>query len=238
MADNVDLQAEERDTRGKNAARRLRASGMTPAVLYGEGNEAGGSTALAIPTKIVDYTLHHFGDNALYNIRLDGDTSTARVVDAQRDPVSGLLIHVDFAPVNMREIIEITVPLTVTGDAPGVDEGGVLQQVAYEIQVESLPGDIPQEITLDVSSLGMNENLTLGDLTLPEGVALLSEPEEVAVTVTAPTEITEEEMEAAGIVEEPTDEAEAAEGEEVAEGEEAPEEDDQEEGPAGQNVQA
>jgi large subunit ribosomal protein L25 len=238
VADNVDLQAEERDTRGKNAARRLRASGMTPAVLYGEGNEAGGSTALAIPTKIVDYTLHHFGDNALYNIGLDGDTSTARVVDAQRDPVSGLLIHVDFAPVNMREIIEITVPLTVTGDAPGVDEGGVLQQVAYEIQVESLPGDIPQEITLDVSSLGMNENLTLGDLTLPEGVALLSEPEEVAVTVTAPTEITEEEMEAAGIVEEPTDEAEAAEGEEVADGEEAPEGDDPEEGPAGQNVQA
>jgi large subunit ribosomal protein L25 len=236
VADNVDLQAEERGTRGKNAARRLRSSGMTPAVLYGEGNEAGGSTALAVPTKKIDYTLHHFGDNALYNIRLDGDTSTARVVDAQRDPVSGLLIHVDFAPVNMQEIIEITVPLTVTGDAPGVDEGGVLQQVAYEIQVESLPGDIPQEVTLDVSSLGMNENLTLGDLTLPEGVALLSEPEEVAVTVTAPTEITEEEMEAAGIVEEPTDEEEAAEGEEVAEGEEAPEEDAPEEGPAGQNV--
>ncbi|CAN5649915.1 50S ribosomal protein L25 [soil metagenome] len=238
MADNVDLQAQERAERGKNAARRLRASGMTPAVLYGEGNEAGGSTALAIPTKKVDYTLHHFGDNALYNIAIDGDTSTARVVDAQRDPVSGLLVHVDFAPVNMREIIEVTVPLTVTGEAPGVDEGGVLQQVAYEIQVESLPGDIPQEITLDVSSLGMNENLTLGDLTLPDGVALLSEPEEVAVTVTAPTEITDEEMEAAGIVEEPTDEEELAEEEEAAEGEEAPGEDAPEEGPAGQNVQA
>ena len=232
MADNVDLQAQERAERGKNAARRLRASGMTPAVLYGEGNEAGGSTALAIPTKIVDYTLLHFGDNALYNIAIDGDTSTARVVDAQRDPVSGLLVHVDFAPVNMQERIEITVPLSVTGEAPGVDEGGVLQQVAYEIQVESLPGDIPQEITLDVSGLGMNENLTLGDLTLPEGVALLSEPEEVAVTVTAPTEITEEEMEAAGIVEEPTDEEELAE-EEAAGGEETPEEDAPEGGPAG-----
>ena len=232
MADNVDLQAQERAERGKNAARRLRASGMTPAVLYGEGNKAGGSTALAIPTKIVDYTLLHFGDNALYNIAIDGDTSTARVVDAQRDPVSGLLVHVDFAPVNMQERIEITVPLSVTGEAPGVDEGGVLQQVAYEIQVESLPGDIPQEITLDVSGLGMNENLTLGDLTLPEGVALLSEPEEVAVTVTAPTEITEEEMEAAGIVEEPTDEEELAE-EEAAGGEETPEEDAPEGGPAG-----
>src|SRR5918997_4385118 len=224
MADNVDLQAQERYERGKNAARRLRASGMTPAVLYGEGNEAGGSTALAVPTKIVDYTLHHFGDNALYNIAIDGDASTARVVDAQRDPVSGLLIHVDFAPVNMREIIEVTVPLHVTGDAPGVDEGGVLQQVAYEIQVETLPGDIPQEVTLDVSGLGMNENLTLGDLTLPSGVELLSDPEEVAATVTQPTEITDEDMEAAGIVEEEADEeiaaAEAAEGEETAEGDE------------------
>ena len=239
MADNVDLQAQERYERGKNAARRLRASGMTPAVLYGEGNEAGGSTALAIPTRIVDYTLHHYGDNALYNIAIDGDTSTARVVDVHRDPVSGLLVHVDFAPVNMTERIEITVPLSVTGDAPGVEEGGVLQQVAYEIQVESLPGDIPQEITLDVSGLGMNENLTLGDLTLPEGVALLSEPEEVAVTVTAPTEISEEEMEAAGIVEEPTDEEEAAGREEAAEGEEASDEYAEEgEGPAGQNVQA
>jgi large subunit ribosomal protein L25 len=239
VADNVDLQAQERNERGKNAARRLRTSGMTPAVLYGEGNEAGGSTALAVPTRIVDYTLHHFGDNALYNIAIDGDTSTARVVDAQRDPVSGLLVHVDFAPVNMQEIIEVTVPLHVTGDAPGVEEGGVLQQVAYEIQVESLPGDIPQEITLDVSSLGMNENLTLGDLTLPEGVTLLSEPEEVAVTVTAPTEISEEEMEAAGIVEEPTDEEEAAAAEEAAEDEEATEENAPEEGegPAGQNVQ-
>src|ERR687893_1581285 len=232
MADNVDLQAQQRGERGKNAARRLRASGMTPAVLYGEGNEAGGSTALAVPTKVVDYILHHFGDNALYNIDFDGATSTARVVDAQRDPVSGLLVHVDFAPVDMRERIEVTVPLTVVGEAPGVEEGGVLQQGAYEIQVESLPGDIPQEITIDVSSLGMHENLTLGDLTLPEGVTLLSEPEEVAVTVKAPADITEEEMEAAGIVEEPTDEAaaEAAEIEEAAEGEQASEEDAAEEG--------
>jgi large subunit ribosomal protein L25 len=211
---------------------------MTPAVLYGEGNEAGGSTALAVPTKVVDYTLHHFGDNALYNIDFDGATSTARVVDAQRDPVSGVLVHVDFAPVDMRERIEVTVPLSVIGEAPGVEEGGVLQQVAYEIQVESLPGDIPQEVTIDVSGLGMHENLTLGDFTLPEGVTLLSEPADVAVTVTAPTEITEEEMEAAGIVEEPTEEEEAAEIEEAAEGEEASEEDAAEEGPEGQNVQA
>jgi len=220
MADNVTLQARERDERGKNAARRLRASGMLPAILYGDGD----STSLAVETRTLDYTLTHFGDNALYNIDIGSGNSTARVVDAHRDPVSGLLVHVDFAPVNMRELIEVTVPLTLVGEAAGSEEGGVLQQVAYEIQAETLPGDIPQEITLDVTSLGMNENLTLGDLTLPEGVTLLSDPEEIAATVTAPTEITDEEMEAAGIVEEESDEELAAaaevEGEEAAEGDE------------------
>ena len=231
MADNVTLQANERGERGKNAARRLRASGMTPAILYGDGE----STSLSVETRTLDYTLTHFGDNALYNIDLGSGNSTARVVDAHRDPVSGLLVHVDFAPVNMREKIEVTVPLTVVGEAAGSDEGGVLQQVAYEIQVETLPGDIPQEITLDVTPLGMNENLTLGDLTLPEGIVLLSDPEEVAATVTQPTEITDEEMEAAGIVEEESDEelaaAEEAEGEEAAEGDEVP----AEEGNEGEN---
>ena len=219
MADNVTLQANEREGRGKNAARRLRASGMTPAILYGDRE----STSLAVETRTLDYTLTHFGDNALYDIDLGTGSSTARVVDAHRDPVTGLLVHVDFAPVNMREKIEVTVPLTVLGEAAGAEEGGVLQQVAYEIQVETLPGDIPQEITLDVTNLGMNENLSLGDLTLPEGVTLLSDPEEVAATVTAPTEITDEEMEAAGIVEEESDE-EIAEGE-AADGEEGARED-------------
>src|SRR5215207_2172187 len=234
MAENVDLQAKEREERGKNAARRLRASGMIPAVLYGDGD--GRSTALAVPDKVVDYTLHHLGDNALYDIDLGSGAATARIVDGQRDPVSGRLIHVDFAPVDMLERIEVTVPLHVVGEAPGTEEGGVLQQVAYEVHVESLPGDIPQEITLDVSTLGMNENLTLADVTLPDGVTLVSDPEEIAATVTAPTEITEEELEAAGVVEEPSEEIEAEEAEGEEEREEASPEEG--EGPADQNFQA
>ena len=206
---------------------------MVPAVLYGPAGEPGRSTALAVSDRVVDYTLQHVGDNALYDITLGSGSSTARIVDVHRDPVSGRLIHVDFAPVNMSERIEITVPLHLVGEAPGAEEGGVLQQVAYELHVESLPGDIPQELTLEVSSLGMNENLTLADVTLPEGVTLVSDPEVVAATVTAPTEITEEELEEAGVVEEEPEEG--AEGEEAAEGEElSPEEG---EGPAGQNVQ-
>ena len=234
MADNVGLQANEREGRGKNDARRLRTQGFVPAVLYGDGSDA---TVLAVPERIVDYTLQHVGDNALYDLSIgSGGSSTARVVDAQRNPVTGRLVHVDFAPVNMRERIVITVPLTVAGtdESPGVSEGGVLDQVAYEIEVESLPGNIPQELVVDVSGLGLNENLSLGDISLPEGVTLISDPEEVAVTVTPPTEITDEEMEAAGIVEEPSDEdAEEVEAEEETEGV-SPKEG---EGPAGQNFQ-
>src|ERR687889_1907737 len=221
MADNVELQAREREGRGKNDARRLRAQGMTPAVLYGDGD---GNAVLVVPTKVVDYTLQHYGDNALYDLSIGGGgSSTARVVDVHRDPVTGRLVHVDFAPVNMRERIQVTVSLHVVGEAPGAEEGGVLQQVAYEVQIETLPGDIPQELTLDVSSLGMNENLTLADLRLPEGITLVSDPEEVAAIVTAPTEITEEDLEAAGVVEEEPEEV-VEEGEEAAEGEEEPEE--------------
>ena len=232
MADNVDLQAREREERGKNAARRLRASGMIPAILYGDGQ----SKPLSVPGKIVDYTLHHLGDNALYDIDTGAGGSTARIVAVQRDPVTGRLIHVDFAPVNMQERIEVTVPLHVVGESPGAEEGGVLQQVAYEVQVESLPGDIPQELNIDVSTLGMNENLALADITLPDGIILISDPEEVAVTVTAPTEITEEDLEAAGVVEEVPEGAEPVEAA-AGEGEEGPSPEEGE-GPADQNLQA
>ena len=237
MADNISLEAREREGRGKNDARRLRAQGMLPAVLYGDGGGAG-STVLAVPAKVVDYTLQHVGDNALYDLKLgDQDDATVRVVDVQRNPVSGRLVHVDLAPVNMRERIVVTVPLTVAGadDSPGVTEGGVLDQVAYEVEVESLPGDIPQGLTLDVSGLQIGDNLTLADVELPEGVELISDPEEVAATVTPPTEISDEEIEAAGIVEEPSDEqAEEVEREEGTE--EIPAE-ERETGPAGQNLQ-
>ena len=232
MAENVELKAREREGRGKNDARRLRVSGFVPAVLYSDGSEK--NVVLAVPDRVVDYTLTHFGDNALYDLEQDGGTTTARVVDVQRNPVSGRLIHVDFAPVDMTERIVVTVPVAITGESPGVDEGGVLQQVAYEIELETLPGNIPQEVELDVSGLGLNENLTLADLSIPEGATLISEPEDVAATVTPPTEITDEEMEAAGIVEEPSDEEEAAEREEAAEDAQTS---DEETGPADQNAQ-
>ncbi len=209
---------------------------MVPAVLYGDG---AGSSVLSVPEKIVDYTLRHVGDNALYDMSIgEGTNATARVVDAQRNPVTGRLVHVDFAPVNMRERIVVTVPVVVVGDSPGVEEGGVLQQEAYEIEVETLPGDIPQELEVDISGLAIGENVSLGDVRLPEGVTLVSEAEEIAATVTTPTEVTEDDLEAAGIVEEPSDE-DTAEGVEPDAEEGTAEVSPQNgEGPAGQNLQA
>jgi large subunit ribosomal protein L25 len=224
---------------------------MIPAVLYGGGGKE--NTMLAVPTKVVDYTLTHLGDNALYDVNLEGGRGdlTIRVVDVQRDPVTDKLIHVDFTPVNMRERIVVTVPLTVTGEPLGVQQdGGILDQVVYEVEVETLPGDIPQEVTVDVSNLAMNENLTLAEVSLPKGVTLVSDEEELAATVTPPTEITEEELDEAGIVEEPSDEAAAAataapetaavtEAGEVGvdEGTETIPVEERETGPAGQNLQ-
>lgn len=236
MADNVNLDAKTREGRGKNDARRLRVQGMVPAVLYGDGNAG---SVLAVPEKIVDYTLQHVGDNALYDLSIgEASSATARVVDVHRNPVSGRLVHVDFAPVNMRERIIVTVPVVVVGESTGASEGGVLQQEAYEIEVETLPGAIPQELEVDVSGLEIGENVTLGDIRLPEGIVLVSDPEEVAATVTTPTVVTEDDLEAAGIVEELTDE-EIAEGVER-DAEEGTEEVSPEdgEGSAGQNPQA
>lgn len=225
---NVNLEARDRNNVGTNFSRQSRREGFVPAILYRKGEN---SAKLTVRAKTIDMTLQNLGDNALYDIADDqGRSTTARIVDLQRNPVNDQLLHVDFIPVVMTERIEVTVPLSIIGEAPGVEQDdGVLNQVLYELQVESLPGNIPQELELDVSSLGMNENLTLGDISLPEGIDLISDPEETAVTVTPPDVITDEEMEAAGIVEEPTEEEEAAAAEaEAEEGEEEPAETDEE----------
>ena len=136
------------------------------------------------------------------------------VKDLQRHPVRGDIMHVDFIRVNMNETIQTTVVLELVGadDAPGVDQGGVLSQETREVNIEALPGDIPDVISLDVSDLEMNATVNLDALTAPQGVTLLDEPETVIATITPPTlEPVEEEIET---------ETEVV-GEEGAEGEEA-----------------
>ena len=157
------------------------------------------------------------------------------VKDLQRHPVRGEAVHVDLLRVNMSETIHTTVVLELTGadEAPGVVEGGVLNQESRELNIEALPGDIPDSIVFDVSGMEMNATVTLSALTAPDGVTLLDDPEEtVLATITPPTlepveDEIETETELVGEDGEPLEgeeleaakaEAEGAEGEEAAEG--------------------
>jgi large subunit ribosomal protein L25 len=208
------LDVTSRVAEGSRAARRLRRTGRVPGVIYGGGREP---ELFTVDGRILRNTLARSG--AILEIALDGgETSPALVKDLQRHPVRGHAVHIDFLRVDMKVAIQTHVTLELIGadHAPGVIEGGVLSQGAVEINIEALPGDIPDSLQIDVSGMQMNDTLTLSHLTPPEGVTLLDDPDEtVLATVTPPTkepepEEIETETEVVGEGEEP---AEAAEGE-------------------------
>ena len=177
------------------STRRLRRTGLVPGVIYGGD---GGPEHFAVDARILRNTLAHSG--AILEVSIDGGKGTPVLVkDLQRHPVRGEAIHVDFLRVNMAETIHTTVVLELTGadDSPGVDEGGVLNQETRELNIEALPGDIPDSIVFDVSHLVMNETVTLSALTVPENITLLDDLDEtVLVTITPPTlEPVEDEIE-------------------------------------------
>jgi large subunit ribosomal protein L25 len=181
------LQTEKRDGRGKNEARRLRASGRIPAVVY--GTEKGKATEIAVDPKVLLRILHsESGVNTL--IGLEGfSAGAARVMvkEYQLDPVSHKLLHVDFYQVAMDKTLTVTVPIVLKGDAKGVkQQGGIVDFVNREIEIETLPGDIPENITIDVSELMLNQGLRVRDI-LSEGAKWkpLTDPDTMIVHVVA-----------------------------------------------------
>jgi large subunit ribosomal protein L25 len=187
MADsstNLSLTAREPD--GSRSARRLRREGLVPGVIYGADVEP---AHFAVDARILRNTLAHSG--AILQVSLDGAADTPVLVkDVQRHPVRGEAVHVDFLRVNMLETIHTTVTLELTGgdEAPGVVEGGVLNQETREVNIEALPGDIPDSIVHDVSKLEMNSAVMLSAIAAPAGVKLLDDLEETLVaTITPPT---------------------------------------------------
>jgi large subunit ribosomal protein L25 len=225
-SDTTSLSLSARSPEGSRTARRLRREGLVPGVIYGGD---GGPEHFAVDARILRNTLAHAG--AILEVSIDGGTGVPVLVkDLQRHPVRGEAVHVDLLRVNMSEAIQTTVVLELTGTeaAPGVVEGGVLNQEARELNIEALPGDIPDSIGFDVSGLQMNETVTLSALTPPDGVTLLDDPEEtVLATITPPTlEPVEDEIETetalVGEDGEPIEEAEAkAEGDTGEEAEES-----------------
>jgi large subunit ribosomal protein L25 len=189
------LDLTSRAAEGSRSARRLRRTGQVPGILYGGGGEP---QLFAVDARILRNTLAHSG--AILEVAIDGgDRSPVLVKDLQRHPVRGEAVHVDLLRVDMKVAIQTTVTLELlrADEAPGVVEGGVLSQGVVELNIEALPGDIPDSIPFDASKLEMNETATLAQLTAPEGVTLLDDPDEtVLATITPPTqEPVEEEIE-------------------------------------------
>jgi large subunit ribosomal protein L25 len=161
------LQAEKRETRGKNEARRLRASGKIPAVLYGA--EKGKASEIAVDPKILLRILHsEAGVNTLIGLEGVGSGDTRVLVkEYQLDPITHKLLHVDFYQVAMDKMLTVTVPIVLKGEARGVkQQGGIVDFVNREIEIETLPGDIPENVTVDVSELLLNQGLRVRDLQL------------------------------------------------------------------------
>ena len=192
---NLDLASRAPERSSSRAARRLRRTGRVPGVIYGGGAEP---QLFAVDARILRNTLARAG--AILEVTVDGGGSGPVLVkDVQRHPVRGEAVHVDLLRVDMKVAIHTTVTLELVGGdhAPGVVEGGVLSQGVIELNIEALPGDIPDSIQFDVSGLEMNAVATLAELTAPEGVRLLDDPDEtVLASVTPPTqEPVEEEIE-------------------------------------------
>jgi large subunit ribosomal protein L25 len=212
--ERVKLQVRERDGRGTSDARRLRREGMIPGVLYGKGKQ---SYAICVPERELRRVLTGAGGlHAILDVVV-GERKTAHpsiLKDYQQDRLRGKLVHVDLQEVPLDEPIQATVVVQLVGEAQGAREGGVLSQVAREIQVEALPMEVPEHLELDVSGMAIGDTLRISDLPAREGVTFLDDPETVLATVTMPTRVVEPEEVLEGA---------EAEGVEAPPGEEQPE---------------
>jgi large subunit ribosomal protein L25 len=227
-AQGTALAVELREVAGSRAARRLRRTGNVPGIVYGGGEEP---LAFQVDGRLLRHTLAHA--HAVIELSVDGAAGTPVVVkEIIRHPVSGETLHIDMLRVRLDQAISATVVLDLVGaeEAPGVKEGGVLEQVTRELNIAALPGDIPDLIQYDVSGVQIGDTITLAAVSPPSGVTLTDDPETVVATVTPPRLQLEAEEE----IEEETElVAEGETGEEAEEGAaEAPAEGGESEGAA------
>jgi large subunit ribosomal protein L25 len=210
----VKLTAESREGVGKGAARKIRAAGKVPGVLYGPAVEP---MRLAVDALQLWHALHtDAGTNVLINLAVDGDTFLTMPREVQRDIVRGTLLHVDFLRIRRDVAIQIDVPVLLVGESVGVKEGGVVEHHLWELRVECLPTQVPESIEADISALAVGDSLHVSDLKIPQHITLLTPAEETLVSVVPPPVLEIEE------VAPEEEEGELPEGE-VSEGEAPPE---------------
>ncbi len=186
MAEIFNVEAEAREAFGKNVARRLRYSGRIPAVVYGGG---GPSIPLAVDPRAILRVLHSgAGHNAIFTLEIPGK-APARVMlrEWQWDPVRGGLLHVDMVRIARDAKLRVRVPIQITGEPQGVKvQGGILEFILREVEVECLPDDIPEHITVDVTELLIGRNLRVSDLPVDEKLTVLADPARVVAHVLPP----------------------------------------------------
>ncbi|MBA2356274.1 MAG: 50S ribosomal protein L25 [Luteitalea sp.] len=184
------LEAVTRQTRGKNEARRQRVAGRIPAVVYGGGD----SVAITVDPKQLYRLLHsEAGMNTLISLQLDGTTTPVIVKHYLLQPVTHQLLHADFYRVNMSKKVQVKVQVRVHGEPRGVkQQGGVLDFLHREVDVESLPGDIPEHIDIDVSNLMIGDGVAVRDVSEGKAWVALNPPEQLLVHVVAPRVVVED----------------------------------------------
>lgn len=201
----IELNVEKRSTTGKGEARRSRAGGQIPAVVYGAGKP---NVPIAVNRKaLADLFREGAGENAIFLLKLAGSDQSrhAMIKEMQRDPLSRKPLHIDFVRVLMDVKITVKVPIEVTGVAKGVKaDGGILDVVTREIEIECLPGNIPASLAIDVSELAIGDAIRVSEIPAVEGVTIVDNPEKVVVHVAHPTR-EEEPVAAAEGAAEPTE---------------------------------
>jgi large subunit ribosomal protein L25 len=188
LQDNIVVEVEKRDVTGKNAANRLRAQDLIPAVLYG-GTKEMGNFALTVPRKTLANLLNKgLHGNAIFRLQLKGTKDQRHVMirDLALDPVTRHMLHVDFVRVLLDKKLRVKSDVEVVGLAAGVKEGGILNIVTHEIAIECLPADIPESIKVDVTEMKIHDSFRVSDLKVGDKIKVLESPGRVIAHVGVP----------------------------------------------------
>lgn len=178
----VQVKAEVRQAGKKGHARRLRMAGKIPAIIYGAGEE---STPVTLEARSFEYMLRKISGNQILDLLIAGTNGETKVLikEVQRNPIDERILHVDLQHISMTHKVRVKIPIHLTGTALGVKEGGILEHLEREVEVECLASDIPANITLDISHLERGMAIHVRDLPLPENVLIHEAGERLVVTV-------------------------------------------------------
>ncbi len=181
--DSIVLQAERRAAGGSGEARRVRAAGKVPVVVYGESQ----NESLQVDAHDFALMLRRHGEHQVLDLVVEGEPACKVLIkDVQHEVRYGHILHADLVSISMDKPISLHLPIKLQGEAAGIKVGGVLELVINEIEIECLPGDMVEDIPVDVSGLGIGDNMTAGEVVLPKGLTLLGDPEEVLITIAQP----------------------------------------------------